>query len=172
MDRHPDTARSSESERRVGARTEASFAATSFDNVAGKGLKSVFFFLRRDFFLPPLISLPVKARIFLAHLRRLLRESQRRARGRGKETKKGLKKKKVSENLALWQQRAWEPGSHPGKRLCVYFQLSHRARAPVEPLLVARPTETDFQERLFKHTPRTRTAPAAAMSPDLSPCPL
>lgn len=62
MDRHPDTARSSESERRVGARTEASFAATSFDNVAGKGLKSVFFFFKERLFPPPLDLAPSESK--------------------------------------------------------------------------------------------------------------
>lgn len=129
FDRHPDTARSPEPERRITNRSQS--RSSSFESSAGKGLKSLFFFLKERLFLP--LDLAACESKSLAQLRRLLRESQRRARGRGKESEKKVKKK-VSENLALWQQRAWEPGSHPGKGLLCLFpakpQGSGASRAP------------------------------------------
>lgn len=62
--RHPDSARSPEPERRIANRSQ--LRSSSFESAAGKGLKSLFFFfffLKERLFLPPLISLPVKARV-------------------------------------------------------------------------------------------------------------
>lgn len=63
------------------------------------------------------------------------------------------------------QQRAGGWGAVPGTEGCsVYFELSGRARARAETLLAPLASETDFQERLFKHARHKDSHPSDYVS--------
>lgn len=63
------------------------------------------------------------------------------------------------------QQRTGGWGAVPATQSCsVYFELSGKARAPVESLLALLASETDLQERLFKNARHRDSHPSNYVS--------